>query len=270
MKDDRIHLLEDNPGDMLLTLKALKKNSTNNEVMVARDGAEALDPLLGTGVLLNLEPLHPRLPKPNGFGALRRLQGDDRTRRLPVVHFTPREGERETLDGAAGTAAEPWLPESVDFERFLGNVRRIASLRQHVSGLHLCAGRVCNGRHDDHEDEESTSHPGDLGCDHARVAQRLLSSLSRCGHRHVGAQDLRLYEKSVSGATREVSKRRATSSRARRGCFGNGDASRKCRVQNSRRRGRVGASHSCVGRNPIDGGDSLEEVAEDERLRRWL
>ncbi|MDQ3999577.1 MAG: response regulator, partial [Actinomycetota bacterium] len=93
MRDKTILLVEDNPDDELLTLRALKKNNVFNRVVVARDGAQALDYLFGEGayegrdvsdiprvVLLDL-----KLPKVDGLEVLRRLRADERTRLLPVV-----------------------------------------------------------------------------------------------------------------------------------------------------------------------------------------
>lgn len=125
LKDDNILMVEDNPDDALLMMRALRKSGVGNEVVVARDGAEALDLLLGSRGLPNIVLLDVRLPKLNGIEVLERLRGDDRTRHLPVVLLTSREGEREALTGADGPDADFYLPKSMDFDRFLRDVRRI-------------------------------------------------------------------------------------------------------------------------------------------------
>jgi two-component system response regulator len=96
MEKKVILLVEDNPDDELLTIRAFEKNNLRNEVVIARDGAEALDYLFGTGaysdrdtrvmpqfVLLNLN-----IPKIDGLEVLRRLRSNERTKQLPVVIFT--------------------------------------------------------------------------------------------------------------------------------------------------------------------------------------
>ncbi len=100
-------LVEDNPDDEELTLRALKKNNIKNEVVVAHDGAEALEYLFGTGkygdrdanvgpqlVLLDL-----KLPKVEGLEVLRRLRADERTKLLPVVILTSSNEDQDRLQG---------------------------------------------------------------------------------------------------------------------------------------------------------------------------
>ena len=100
MKDKIILLVEDNPDDVELTLRALKKNNILNEVVVARDGAEALDYLFGKGayagrdqgimpavVLLDL-----KLPRIDGLEVLERIRSEERTKFLPVVILTSSKG----------------------------------------------------------------------------------------------------------------------------------------------------------------------------------
>jgi two-component system response regulator len=125
LKDDNILMVEDNPDDALLMMRALRKSGVGNEVVVARDGAEALDHLLEPGSLPKLVLLDLRLPKLDGLAVLERLRGHDRTRRLPVVLLTSCEGEREALIGAGGADADFYLPKSMEFGRFLRDVRRI-------------------------------------------------------------------------------------------------------------------------------------------------
>src|SRR5215210_1226084 len=96
MSDNVILLVEDNPDDELLTLRALKKNNVLNRVVVARDGVEALEYLFATGahagrdseVLPQLVLLDLKLPKVDGLEVLRLMRSDDRTRLVPVVILT--------------------------------------------------------------------------------------------------------------------------------------------------------------------------------------
>src|SRR5580692_10942506 len=107
MANGVILLVEDNPDDEALTLRALKKNNIKNEVVVARDGVEALDYLAGTGKWAtrdaNLVPqvvlLDLKLPKVDGLEVLRRLRADARTKLLPVVILTTSNEEQDRLQG---------------------------------------------------------------------------------------------------------------------------------------------------------------------------
>src|ERR687893_593861 len=132
MRDKTILLVEDNPDDELLTLRALKKNNVFNRVVVARDGAEALDYLFGEGayegrdvsdiprvVLLDL-----KLPKVDGLEVLRRLRADERTRLLPVVILTSSREQQDMLDGY-GLGANSYIRKPVDFAQFLESVRQL-------------------------------------------------------------------------------------------------------------------------------------------------
>src|SRR5581483_11923577 len=107
MKNKPILLVEDNTNDEALTLRALTKNNIQNEVVVARDGAEALDYLFATGahkerdasarpqvILLDL-----KLPKIDGLEVLRRLRANENTKLLPVVVLTSSMEEQDLLKG---------------------------------------------------------------------------------------------------------------------------------------------------------------------------
>src|SRR3712207_9271719 len=97
MEEKVVLLVEDNPDDALLILRALKKNGVKNEVIVARDGVEAFDYLFGTGiyagrdttVMPQLVLLDLRLPKVDGLEVLRRGRGDERSKMLPAVGLPP-------------------------------------------------------------------------------------------------------------------------------------------------------------------------------------
>ena len=126
MEDNVILLVEDNPDDEALTVRALKKNKIVNEVVVARDGVQALDYLFGQGayagrdsketpqvVLLDL-----KLPKLDGLEVLRRLRADDRTRLLPVVILTSSNEEQDRINGY-GLGANSYVRKPVDFDAFV-------------------------------------------------------------------------------------------------------------------------------------------------------
>lgn len=131
--DRPILLVEDNPDDEALTLRAIAKNRIHNPVIVARDGLEALHYLFGTGsfagrdmsvmpavVLLDL-----KLPGLDGFEVLRRIRGDARTRLLPVVILTTSR-ETQDLQLAYTLGANSYIRKPVDFERFLRAVGQMA------------------------------------------------------------------------------------------------------------------------------------------------
>src|SRR5260370_17507120 len=107
MKDRVILLVEDNPDDEALTVRALNKNKILNEVVVARDGVQALDYLFGEGAhtgrdtkeMPQLVLLALNLPKLDGLGVLRRLRADDRTKLLPVVILTSSNEEQDRIKG---------------------------------------------------------------------------------------------------------------------------------------------------------------------------
>jgi two-component system response regulator len=134
VQNRKILLVEDNPNDELLALRALKKNGIGDEVVVARNGAEALDYLFGTGtyaarnaeimpwlILLDL-----KLPGMDGLEVLGRLRSDERTRRLPVVVLTSYEGEYEAISGS-GLHADGAIRKAVDFTDFSQAIQRLVS-----------------------------------------------------------------------------------------------------------------------------------------------
>ena len=131
MNDQIIVLVEDNAGDEVLTLRALKQNKIMNPVVVLRDGAEALDYLFGTGAHADENPPLPQLvlldlnlPKIGGLEVLRRIRADERTRLLPVVILT---SSREQPDVAAGydLGANSYVVKPVDFTQFSEAVRHL-------------------------------------------------------------------------------------------------------------------------------------------------
>ncbi|HOV62600.1 MAG TPA: response regulator [Spirochaetia bacterium] len=127
-----ILLVEDNPDDVDLTLRALKKANVLNEVVVVRDGVEALDYLFGTGSYkdrdLSIMPtvilLDLKLPKVDGLEVLRRLRSDERTKFLPVVILTSSKEEQDMLNSYK-LAANSYVRKPIDFVQFTEAVRQL-------------------------------------------------------------------------------------------------------------------------------------------------
>jgi two-component system response regulator len=132
MEDKTILLVEDNPDDEALTLRALRKANVANAVVVARDGAEALDYLFGTGAHAGRDPgdapqvilLDLKLPKVDGLEVLRRLRSEPRTRLLPVVILTSSNEERDRIEGYK-LGANSYVQKPVDFGQFAEAVRQL-------------------------------------------------------------------------------------------------------------------------------------------------
>jgi two-component system, response regulator len=126
MKNKTIMLVEDNPDDEALTVLALKRNRIVNEVVVARDGVQALDYLFGEGAYAGREVtempqvvlLDLKLPKLDGLGVLRRLRADDRTKLLPIVMLTSSNEEPDRIN-AYGLGANSYVRKPVDFDQFV-------------------------------------------------------------------------------------------------------------------------------------------------------
>jgi CheY-like chemotaxis protein len=132
MSDKRILLVEDNPDDEILTVRALKMNNVLNEVAIVRDGVEALDYLFGRNkyagrdvsdlpavVLLDL-----KLPKVDGLEVLRQIRGNARTKRLPVVVLTSSKEEHDLIN-SYDSGANSYIQKPVDFTQFSDAVRNL-------------------------------------------------------------------------------------------------------------------------------------------------
>jgi two-component system, response regulator len=127
-----ILLVEDNSDDEELTLRAFRKNKIHNEVVIARDGAEALDYLFGTGAYtgrdLTLMPqlilLDLKLPKIDGLQVLQRLRADPKTRLLPVVILTSSKEQQDLIEGYS-LGANSYVRKPVDFNEFIEAVRQL-------------------------------------------------------------------------------------------------------------------------------------------------
>jgi two-component system response regulator len=132
MPQKTILLVEDNPDDEALTLRALHKSKVANSITIARDGVEALDYLFGTGaqagrdvselpqvVLLDL-----KLPKVDGLEVLRRIRADERTRMLPVVILTSSKEEQD-MANAYTNGANSYVRKPVDFNQFVDAIGQL-------------------------------------------------------------------------------------------------------------------------------------------------
>ncbi len=132
MDKQTILLVEDNPDDVALTLRAFKKSNILNKVVVANDGAEALDYLFATGkytgrdtnVMPQLILLDLKLPKLDGMEVLRHMHADNRTKLLPVVILTSSKEEQDVVDGY-NLGANSYIRKPVDFSQFSEAIRQL-------------------------------------------------------------------------------------------------------------------------------------------------
>jgi two-component system response regulator len=132
MTQNIILLIEDNPDDEALTLRALQKHNIRNAVVVARDGVEALDYLFGMGAYAGRDPrdlpqlvlLDLKLPKLDGLEVLGRLRADARTQLLPVVILTT-STEEQDLIASYRLGANSYVRKPVDFTQFAEAVRQL-------------------------------------------------------------------------------------------------------------------------------------------------
>lgn len=132
MGDKLILLVEDDPDDEELTLRALRKSEAANEVAITRDGQEALEFLFCEGRYAEREPVMPvavlldlKLPKLDGVDLLKRMRGDPRTRRIPVVILTS-SSEQEDMERCYEAGANSYIRKPVDFNDFTDAVSRLA------------------------------------------------------------------------------------------------------------------------------------------------
>jgi two-component system response regulator len=132
MAEKQVLLVEDNPDDEALTLRALKKAHIANPVVVVRDGAEAMDYLLCAGPHVGRDPdempalilLDLNLPLLGGLDVLRKIRGDSQLRLLPVVILTSSK-EEEDLIASYALGANSYVRKPVDFDEFAEAVRRL-------------------------------------------------------------------------------------------------------------------------------------------------
>lgn len=127
-----ILLVEDNPDDEALTLRAFNKSNLKNEVIVVRDGAEALDYLFGTGefrgrdlsIMPHLILLDLKLPKIDGLEVLKRLRDNPRTKFLPVVILTSSKEQEDIIQGYT-LGANSYVRKPVDFNQFVIAIQQL-------------------------------------------------------------------------------------------------------------------------------------------------
>ena len=132
LEDVEILLVEDNPNDVELTLRALQKRNLSNKVFVVKDGAEALDFIFASGaysqrkvekrpkvVLLDL-----KLPKVDGIEVLRRIKADSRTSPIPVVMLTSSQEERDVVN-SYNLGVNSYIVKPVDFSNFVHAVSEL-------------------------------------------------------------------------------------------------------------------------------------------------
>jgi two-component system response regulator len=127
-----ILLVEDNPNDVELTLRAFEKSNVINEIVVARDGEQALHYLFATGphvdrdrtMLPEVVLLDMKLPKIDGLGVLRRMRADERTKRLPVVMLTSSKEEKDVMT-SYDLGANSFVRKPVDFGQFINTAKHL-------------------------------------------------------------------------------------------------------------------------------------------------
>jgi two-component system, response regulator len=132
MANKMILLVEDNPDDEALTLRAFDKNNITNDVVVVRDGAEALEWLFAEGEYADRDATdHPevvlldlKLPKVDGLEVLRRIREHELTKLLPVIILTTSEEESDRLAGYS-LGANSYIRKPVDFSQFIEAVRQL-------------------------------------------------------------------------------------------------------------------------------------------------
>jgi len=132
MNNKKILLVEDNPDDIELTLRAFRKNNILNEIIIKRDGAEALDFFFGKdGVAVNncndlpiLTMLDLKLPKVDGLDVLKKIRSDKRTKLIPVVILTS-SNERSDLLSGYELGCNSYIRKPVDFNQFTDTVKQL-------------------------------------------------------------------------------------------------------------------------------------------------
>ena len=132
MEKKVIFLIEDNSDDEALTVRALKKGNIVNEIIVARDGKEAVDYLFGDGdysnrdmsIMPQLIILDLKLPKIDGLEVLRQIRSNEKTKLLPVVILTSSNEEKDLIDSYT-LGANSYVQKPVDFDQFIKAARKL-------------------------------------------------------------------------------------------------------------------------------------------------
>jgi two-component system response regulator len=130
--DIEILLVEDNPRDAEMTLRALRKQNLANKVQLAKDGAEALDFLFARGAYTHRDPNHVpklvlldlKLPKVSGLEVLRAIKGDEQTRTIPVVVLTSSQEEKDMVESYR-LGVNSYIVKPVDFDKFVESVGQL-------------------------------------------------------------------------------------------------------------------------------------------------
>jgi two-component system response regulator len=130
--DIEILLVEDNPRDAEMTLRALRKQNLANKVQLAKDGAEALDFLFSRGAYTHRDPNHVpklvlldlKLPKVSGLEVLRAIKGDEQTRTIPVVVLTSSQEEKDMVESYR-LGVNSYIVKPVDFDKFVESVGQL-------------------------------------------------------------------------------------------------------------------------------------------------
>lgn len=133
MEKNIIMLVEDNEDDLELTLRAFKKNNISNEVVIARDGIEALDYLMGTGthkgrdlrVMPEVILLDLKMPRMGGIEVLRHIRSNEHTKLLPVVILTSSDEEKDMVESYE-CGVNSYIRKPVDFSQFVDAVRQLS------------------------------------------------------------------------------------------------------------------------------------------------
>lgn len=132
MKQGTIVIVEDNPDDEALMLRAFKQHKLTNEIVVLRDGVEAIEYLLGTGAHIGRDTtlmpqiilLDLKLPKLNGLDVLKRLRADPRTKIVPIVVLTTSKEEGDMI-ASYNLGANSYVVKPVDFTKFVESVKQL-------------------------------------------------------------------------------------------------------------------------------------------------
>ncbi len=124
MKNKTILLVEDNPDDVKLTLRALKNCNIANEVAIAHDGVEALERLAGLNPLPTIILLDLKLPRLSGLEVLKRIRDDARLKRLPVIVLTSSKEDQDILK-SYDFGANSYIRKPVEFEQFNEAIRHL-------------------------------------------------------------------------------------------------------------------------------------------------
>jgi two-component system response regulator len=130
--DIEILLVEDNPRDAEMALRALRKQNLANKVHVAKDGAEALDFLFARGAYTHRDPNHApkvvlldlKLPKVSGLEVLKAIKGDEQTRTIPVVVMTSSQEEKDMVESYR-LGVNSYIVKPVDFDKFVESVGQL-------------------------------------------------------------------------------------------------------------------------------------------------